>query len=167
MEYQDPVAASGKVGRVLVVDDVAVVRRSIRMILTNAGYEVVEAEDGDQAIEILQVSESPRPVDAILSDLRMPQINGVELIAYFRTRYPAIPVVTLTVYTDVELAVSLMRKGAMDFLVKPVLQDELLEVIRRAVAQNTALNERIISYKELRQGAGNEFGKSAGGGRRS
>jgi two-component system chemotaxis response regulator CheY len=115
------------------------------MTLTNAGYDVVEAEGGDQAIEFLRASESPHPVDAILSDLRMPQINGAELIAYFRSRYPAIPVVALTAYPDVELAVSLMRQGTMDFLVKPVLQDELLSVIRRAVDQNRARNDQVVS----------------------
>lgn len=164
MEYQDTVTANGKMGRVLVVDDVAVVRRSIRMILATAGYEVLEAENGEQAIEIVQASGGRHPVDAILSDIRMPQINGAELIVYFRTRYPAIPVVVLTSYTDVELAVSLMRKGAMDFLVKPVLQGELLEVIGRAVAQNAAPNDHVVSYKEVRTAAESSLGKSAGGG---
>jgi len=135
MEWQDPVAESGKLGRVLVVDDVAVVRKFIRTTLTAVGYDVVEAEDGEQALRILQGMMGPFPVDAILSDLRMPQINGAELIAYFMRHYPAIPVVVLTAYPDVELAVSLMRQGAMDFLVKPVLQDELLPVVRRAMEQ--------------------------------
>ena len=164
MEYRDPVMASGKTGRVLVVDDVAVVRRSIRMILTDAGYEVVEAEDGEQASAILQASGGAHPMDAILSDLRMPPVNGVDLIGYFRTHYPAIPVVVLASYSDVELAVALMRKGVMDFLMKPVLQGELLEVIGMAVAQDTARHERVISYKELRHGGENMLRKSAGGG---
>ena len=161
--HQDSVKANGKLGHVLVVGDVAVVGRSVKIILTYAGYEVVEAEDGEQALEILQASENHHPVDVILSDLRMPRMNGVELIIYFRTRYPAIPVVTLTAYRDVELAVSLMRQGAMDFLVKPVLQDELLEVVGKAVAQNTAWNDHVISYKELRRGTENELGKNTGG----
>lgn len=164
MEYQDQVMANGKLGRVLVVDDVAVVRRSIRMILANAGYEVLEAENGVQAIEIVQDAGGRHPVDAILSDLRMPQVDGVDLIVYFRTRYPEIPVVVLTSYTDVELAVSLMRKGAMDFLVKPVLQGELLEVIGRAAAQNSAPHDRVVSYKEVRTAAESALGKSVGGG---
>jgi len=150
MDYQDQVVTNGKMGCVLVVDDVAVVRRSIGAILANAGYVVLEAGNGEQAIEILQASGGRHPVDAILSDLRLPQINGVELTSYFRTRHPAIPVVVLTSYTDVELAVSLMRKGAMDFLVKPVLQGELLEVVGRAVGQNAAANDHVVSYKELR-----------------
>ena len=163
MEWQDPVEESGKLGRVLVVDDVAVVRKFIRTTLAAAGYDVVEAEDGEQALRILQGMADPLPVDTILSDLRMPQINGAELIACFRRRYPAIPIVALTAYPDVELAVSLMRQGVMDFLVKPVLQDELLSVVKRAVEQNAALNDPIVSYKELRQGAENQLGKRAGG----
>ena len=135
MERQDPVKAGGRPGRVLVVDDVAAGRKAIRMILANAGFDVVEAENDEQAIRILRGAEDPVPVDAILSNLRMPRINGVELIAYFRRQYPAIPVVVLTAYPDVELAVSLMRQGVMDFLVKPVLQNELLAVVKRAVEQ--------------------------------
>lgn len=136
MEWQDPVTESGKLGRVLVVDDVAVARKAIRTTLANAGYDVVEAEDGEQAIGTLQGMAGPLPVDAILSDLRMPRLNGAELIASFRRQYPAISIVALTAYPDVELAVSLMRQGVMDFLVKPVLQDELLAVVKRAVEQS-------------------------------
>lgn len=164
MDYQDPVKANGKMGRVLVVDDVAVVRKSIRTTLANTGYDVVEAEDGERALATLQAVESCLPVDAILCDLRMPQVDGAELIACFRRQYPAIPVVALIAYPDVELAVSLMRQGVMDFLVKPVLQDELLSVVKRAVEQNAASKDRVVSYKELRQGVANALGKSAGGG---
>jgi len=135
MEWQDPVMESGKLGRVLIVNDVAVVRKSIRTTLVNAGYDVVEAENDEQAIRILWEMADPVPVNAILSDLRMPQSNGTELVAYFRRQYPAIPVVVLAAYPDVELAVSLMRQGVMDFLVKPVLQNELLAVVKRAVEQ--------------------------------
>ena len=136
MEELVTAASDGRPGRVLVVDDVAVVRKSISLTLTSAGYEVVAAEDGEQAIELLRESADRLTVDAILCDLRMPKINGAETIAYFRRQYPTIPVVALTAYPDVELAVSLMRQGVLDFLVKPVLQDELLTVVQRAVDQN-------------------------------
>jgi len=123
---------------VLVIDDVAGVRKAIRATLDNAGYEVLEAEDGEQAIGMLQAMGDPMPVDVILSDLRMPpmKMDGAKVIAYFRSRYPAVPVVALTAYPDVELAVSLMRQGVLDFLVKPVPQNELLSVVERAVEQD-------------------------------
>ena len=145
MEWQDPVTADVKLGRVLVVDDVAVVRKSIRTTLANAGYDVVEAENDEQAIRILRGMTDLLPVDAILSDLRIPRINGPELIAYFRRQYPAIPVVVLTAYPDVDLAVSLMRQGVMDFLVKPVMQNELLPVVQRAMEQKGLCRQQVIS----------------------
>ncbi len=151
MEWQDPVTAGGRQGRVLVVDDVAVVRKSIRATLVNAGFDVVEAENDEQAIGVLREMSEMLPVDAILSDLRMPQTNGTELIVHFRNQYPTIPVVVLTAYPDVELAVSLMRQGVMDFLVKPVLQNELLTVVKRAVEQNALRSERVMSYKDLQR----------------
>lgn len=145
MERQTTAASSGRQGRVLVVDDVAAVRKSISLTLTSAGYAVVTAEDGEQAIKLLQESDGPPTVDAILCDLRMPKINGAEAVAYFRREYPSVPVVVLTAYPDVELAVFLMRQGVLDFLVKPVLQDELLTVVKRAVAQNAMRKDPVAS----------------------
>jgi DNA-binding NtrC family response regulator len=145
MERRTTAASSGRQGRILVVDDVAVVRKSISLTLTSAGYEVVTAEDGEQAIKILKESEDPPTVDAILCDLRMPQINGAEAITYLRREYSSIPVVVLTAYPDVELAIFLMRQGVLDFLVKPVLQDELLLVVKRAVAQNAMRKDPVVS----------------------
>ena len=145
MEEWVTAASSGRQGRVLVVDDVAIVRKSISLTLTSAGYDVVTAEDGEQAINLLGKLEDPSTVDAILCDLRMPKINGAEAVAYFRREYPSVPVVVLTAYPDVELAVSLMRQGVLDFLVKPVLQDELLTVVKRAVAQKAMRKDPVAS----------------------
>jgi two-component system chemotaxis response regulator CheY len=145
MERQTTAAASERQGRILVVDDVAAVRRSIGLTLTSAGYEVIMAEDGEEAIKLLEESEGSPVVDTILCDLRMPQINGAEAIAYFRREYPSVPVVVLTAYPDVESAVLLMRQGVLDFLVKPVLQDELLTVVKRAVAQNAMRKDPVTS----------------------
>src|SRR5712692_11617071 len=116
MERQTTAAAGGRQGRVLVVDDVAIVRKSFSLTLTSAGYDVVTAEDGEQAINLLGELEDPSTVDAILCDLRMPKVNGAEAVAYFRREYPSVPVVVLTAYPDVELDVSLMRPDVMDLL---------------------------------------------------
>jgi len=145
MERQTTAAAGGRQGRVLVVDDVAIVRKSISLTLTSAGYDVVTAEDGEQAIKLLGELEDPPTIDAILCDLRMPKMNGAEAVTYFRREYPIVPVVVLTAYPDVELAVSLMRQGVLDFLVKPVLQDELLTVVKRAVDQKAMRKDPVAS----------------------
>ena len=81
-------------------------------------------------------------VDTILCDIRMPKINGDEAIDYFRDQFPTVPIVVMTGYPDVELAVSLMRKGVRDYLVKPVSKDKLLSVIKKAVDQHVILKDQ-------------------------
>lgn len=71
-------------GRVLVVDDEDSIRSLLRMTLAQAGYDVEEAEDGGRAVEVLNSGDNPLMVDVIICDIRMPRINGVEAIAYFR-----------------------------------------------------------------------------------
>ena len=124
-------------GRVMVIDDEEQVRKPIRLNLTKAGYEVVEMSDGAQAIAVLQAQDNAPNVDTILCDIRMPKVNGIEAILYFRKQYPAIPVVVLSGYPDIELAASLLKQGVLDYLVKPVTREELLTVIERGVAQHS------------------------------
>jgi len=119
-----------------VVDDEEEVRKTIRLQLKGTGLEVVEAEDGKKAIEVLD-AENVTIVDAILCDVRMPNINGVEAIAYFRREYPHIPVIVLTGYPDVKLAVDFMKEGVVEYLVKPVEKEKLVEVVRKAVDERT------------------------------
>ncbi len=123
-------------GRVMVVDDEADIRKVVRMHLTKANYEVVEAENGEQAIILLNEGDNPVYVDAILCDIRMPMINGIEAIQYFRREYPSIPLVVLTGFPDLQMATSLLKQGVMDYLVKPVERDQLIATIRKAVDQH-------------------------------
>ena len=126
--------------KILVVDDEEEVRKTIRLQLKGTGLEVVEAEDGKKAIEVLD-AENVTIVDAILCDVRMPNINGVEAIAYFRREYPHIPVIVLTGYPDVKLAVDFMKQGVVEYLVKPVEKDKLVEVVMKAISQRTFIGE--------------------------
>ena len=126
--------------KILVVDDAATIRTIAGGLLTNAGYDVLQAEDGEQAIKKLNEGDNPLVVDAILCDIMMPKFNGTEAIKYFRHQYPSVPVVVLTGYPDVELAMSLMRQGVMDYLIKPVTKDKLLAVISKAVGQHVILD---------------------------
>ena len=131
-----------RAGRLLIVDDESSIRYAISRTLSKARYEVVEAGDGAKAITLLNEGDNPVMVDAILCDLQMPKINGVEAIAYFRSHYPAIPVVVLTGCPDVGLAASLTQKGVMDYLVKPVGQEALLQVIKQAVDLRRTLKDQ-------------------------
>ncbi|MBI5626214.1 MAG: response regulator [Nitrosomonadales bacterium] len=122
--------------KILVVDDEEEVRKTIRLQLKGTGLEVVEAEDGKKGIEMLD-SENALTMDAILCDVRMPKVNGVDAISYFRREYPSIPVIVLTGYPDVKLAVDFMKEGVVEYLVKPVEKSKLVDVITNAISHRT------------------------------
>jgi two-component system chemotaxis response regulator CheY len=126
-------------GRVLVVDDEDNVRKVIRMTLTKAGYDVVEAADGGKAIEVLRADDNPLMVDVITCDIRMPKVNGVEAIQFFRDQFPSIPVVVITGFPDTSLAVSLLKTGVVDYVTKPVEGEKLLSVVAKAMEERTKL----------------------------
>ncbi len=122
--------------KILIVDDEEQVRKTIRMQLKDTDYVIIEAEDGEKAIEVLK-GENVLEVDAIICDVRMPKIGGVEAVAYFRREYTSIPVIVLTGYPDVNLAVDFMKEGVVDYLVKPVKKEKLIEVVTKAARQRT------------------------------
>jgi len=122
-------------GRVLVVDDEPDVRKVIKRILTQAGYDVIEAEDGEKAIEAINEGENPLLLDVIISDIRMPKINGVEAINYFQQQWPRVPLIVLTGFPDLEMAIGFLKKGVVDYLVKPVEKEKLTSAVAKALDQ--------------------------------
>ena len=83
-------------GRVLVVDDEADVRKSVRLILSKAGYEVVEGEDGEAGVRTIKRGDNPFALGTIICDLNMPKMNGMEAITYFRSHFPHASVIVLS-----------------------------------------------------------------------
>jgi two-component system chemotaxis response regulator CheY len=130
---------SSGLGRVMVVDDEENIRKIVRMTLTKAGYDVVEAEDGEAAVKVIKSDDNPLMVDVIICDIRMPKVNGVEAIQYFRSQFPSIPVIVLTGYPDTDLAVSLLKQGVVDYVTKPVEGEKLAAVVANAMKQRTEL----------------------------
>ncbi|MEK6550001.1 MAG: response regulator [Nitrospirota bacterium] len=130
--------APGK-GRILIVDDEESIRKALRLTLTKAGYDVVEADDGAKGIEVIGADDNPLMVDVIICDIRMPKINGLEAIAYFQQQHPSVAVLVLTGYPDIQLATALLKQGVVDYLVKPVERDKLVAGVERAMARRTAL----------------------------
>ncbi len=101
-------------GRILVVDDEPDIRKGVRMTLEKAGYEVLEAEDGEKAIEIINMGDNRLFLDVMVTDIRMPKINGVEAIEYFQKEYPRVPLIVLTGFPDTKMATSWLRQGVVD-----------------------------------------------------
>jgi two-component system chemotaxis response regulator CheY len=122
-------------GRILVVDDEPSIRMVVRRMLERGGYDVVEAEDGEAAIEAINTGENRLMLDAVICDIRMPKINGLDAIAYFRHAYPHVPLIVLTGYPDTEMAVSCLHNGVVDYLVKPVDGQRLKAAVKKAMEQ--------------------------------
>ena len=127
-------------GKVLVVDDEADVRDVIKLQLEQRGLNVLEAVDGQNAIDILKSGSNMMNVGVILCDIRMPKVNGVECIEFIRKEAPGIPIVVITGYPDTELASELLKKGVKDYLVKPVEKEKLLAVVDAHISAGKEFN---------------------------
>jgi len=121
-------------GKILVIDDEPEVRDAIRMQLEMANYSVLEAENGEEAIKVLRSGNNMVNVGVILCDIRMPKVNGLECIQFFREEAPGIPTVMVTAYPDTKMVIDLMGRGVKDYLVKPVEKEKLLGVVGKLVA---------------------------------
>ncbi|MDI6741529.1 MAG: sigma-54 dependent transcriptional regulator [Smithella sp.] len=122
---------------ILVVDDDAAHRMMLSKLLSGWGYEVATADDGAAAIENVR----GKSFDMILMDIRMLNISGIEALEQMKIINPAIPVIIMTAYASVETAVSALKKGAYDYLTKPLDFDELKIVIERATEHNRLKTE--------------------------
>jgi DNA-binding NtrC family response regulator len=125
--------------RLLLVDDEVNLRAVLKGLLERDGYSVDEAQDGAAGL----VKAREKSYAAVLTDLRMPGMDGLELLAALREERPEVPVVMLTAHGTVATAVDAMKRGAFDFLTKPFDQAELAQVIERAVTS------RLMRRREL------------------
>ena len=120
-------------GRVLIVDDEADVRKSVLLILSKAGYDVIEAEDGEAGVTTVKSGDNPLALNAIICDLNMPKMSGMEAIPFFRSQFPSCPVIVLSGAGTVERAATLFKQGVVEFLSKPIDRDKLLGAVKKAV----------------------------------
>lgn len=122
------------IGKIMVVDDEQNIRDVIKLQLGMAGFHILEAENGEQAIKLMRQDDNFISVGLILCDIRMPKVNGIEVVDYLKQEAPGIPIVVITGYPDTELAVSLLKKGVKDYLVKPIEKEKLLQMVESIVA---------------------------------
>jgi two-component system response regulator AtoC len=144
--------------RILIVDDEKLIRWALRKYLVGFGYEVLEAEDGQQALDVLD----EEGADLMLLDIRMPEKDGLEVLSHVIEHHSEIPVVLMTAFSSVEGAVDAMKRGAFDYLMKPFNHDEVLIVVRKAL-QATRLQRELALLQRQQQlefGTENFVGKS-------
>ncbi|WP_437955504.1 sigma-54 dependent transcriptional regulator [Sorangium sp. So ce119] len=136
--------------RVLVVDDEASARSGLEKLLRQEGYAVDAAADGAEALEIA----AERPPDVVVTDLKMPRMDGMALLGRLREQDPSLPVIVVTAFGDVTSAVQAMRAGAEDYLTKPVDFDALLLSIERAQERSALRVEAENLRRQLREREG-------------
>jgi len=133
-------------GRVLIVDDEKPQRDILQMILEAEGYEATTAGNGRQALERVR----GHAIDMVLTDLKMPDISGIELLTELMALQPGLCVILMTAHGTIDSAVNAMRRGAFDYLTKPLEKDELLLVLGRAMERTALVRENRMLQEQLR-----------------
>jgi DNA-binding NtrC family response regulator len=143
---------------ILVVDDEKNIREGLGKVLEIDGYKVLLASDGRQAIEVLQHGD----IDLVITDLKMPNLSGDELLRWTAGEFATLPVIVLTGHGTIENAVQAMKEGAYDYLTKPVNMDRLSLLVQRALSNRELMREYRILQDELqkRHQFSNILGKS-------
>lgn len=160
VELRGPLADTGRVteapadfdafSRVLVVDDEEPVRHMLTLLLRREGLEVAEADSAEAAIEHLD----REPVDAVLTDVRMPGQGGIALVGWCAEHRPGLTVIVMSAFGSIDLAVEAMHAGAYDYISKPFKQDEVVLSLRKAQErerlrrENAALRARLAAHDE-------------------
>ncbi len=119
------------VHKILVIDDEAIIREGIRQALTLSGYQVEVAANGKIGLEKLQKDK----FSVVISDLKMPVLNGIEVLKTIQILQPEVPVIIITGFATVDSAVDAMKNGAFEYLTKPFLPDRIIEKVESAIRQ--------------------------------
>lgn len=146
--------------QLLIVDDEPDLRWVLRGLFEDEGFEVQEAEHGKQALEILQqAADSGQLPDVVLSDMRMPEISGLELLRSVRRQFRDLPVVLLSAVEDLATAVDAIKEGAFDYQAKPFDQERLKLSVNRAAEQH-ALRREVQQLRDAQATTPLDFGPS-------
>lgn len=141
--------------RILIADDEPNARRVLEILLRKLGCDVVSAVDGQQALEVLQKTS----IDLLITDLNMPEMNGLELLATIRNEGLNLPVIVVTAYGTVENAVTAMKQGAFDFIIRPLDVEQVEIAIRRALGVRRVHQENTFLRDEMNKSWGEFVGQ--------
>ncbi len=133
--------------RILLVDDDVNLRRVIEYNLTQQGYEVVVASNGEEALKHF----SAAPFHLVVTDVRMPGMDGTALLHELKRRSPSILVIVITAYGTIENAVEAMKAGAYDYITKPFNREELNLVVKKALDYQKLMEENIALHQQLEE----------------
>ncbi len=140
--------------RVLIADDEPNLRKVLATILVREGYEVVQAADGQEAVAVVDQG----GVDAIITDLKMPKMDGMAVLRRVVADAPDVPVIIITAHGSVDSAVGAVKAGAFDYIEKPFEQEQIRQVVAKAVAQGEAQRRMPRPFLHTGETAHGRFG---------
>jgi DNA-binding NtrC family response regulator len=130
---------------ILIVDDEPLVRRSLSELLTLSGYAVTSAADGKEALDLLKAYDA----DVVISDIKMPNIDGIQLVKKIKALHPDTQIILMTGYGSIENAVNAIREGAYDYITKPIVDNEIKIIIERIIKERQLKEENIRLKQQL------------------
>src|SRR4030043_39632 len=144
--------------RIMVIDDEPLMRVTIQDALIAEGYEVVTAETGKKGLDLFGDNQN----DILITDLKLPDMDGIEILKEIKIRNPEAHVIVITAYGSIDSAVTAMKEGASDYLTKPFSMDELLLIVKRLVRIKQLEEENLLLRKKVEERYGLEglVGKS-------
>jgi DNA-binding NtrC family response regulator len=116
-------------GRILVIDDEEIIRESCRRVLEPAGHQVDTAASGGEGLQVL----TTEAIDLVLTDLKMPDMDGIEVLRTIKQDWPDVEVIIITGYQTVDTAVKSIKLGAFDYIEKPFTPDALISAVSKAL----------------------------------
>jgi len=132
---------------ILIVEDEEKMRRLFDLVLRPEGYRLLQADSGEAGLRFLEEG----GIDLVLTDLQMAKVSGLDVLEHVTRDYPDLPVVIITGHGTVKSAVEAIKKGAFDYISKPVDNDELKIVVRRALEMRRLTQENRGLSQELRE----------------
>ncbi len=134
-------------GKILIIDDEEAVRKVLNTHLVKEGYHIVTSSGGSDVFKDLKQSRA----EILICDIKMPVVSGLEVLDYARLHMKTVPVIMLTGLTDVSMAIDVMKRGAFDYLMKPVTKNDLLNVVCKAFRRRELLLENRRLERENRR----------------
>jgi len=122
---------------IFTIDDEEPIRKVLNIHLTKAGFNVVQSSGGNKIFKELDQAD----FDILISDIKMPEVSGVEVLEYAQKKFDTVPVIMLTGFVDIAIAIDVLKKGAFDYITKPVKKSDLLATVDRAFVRRNLLLE--------------------------
>src|SRR5512143_73223 len=138
--------------RILIVDDEQSMRELLSIMLRKEGFDVVAAANGESAIKAIQSD----IYDLVITDIRMPQIDGIELLRTVKEVSPETVVIVITAFATTETAVDAMKLGAYDYITKPFKNEEIKLIVHKALEKRLLRKENILLRREIESRTGLE-----------